>query len=121
MQIPLGDLSDRLSVATRKRRIQAGSVADVEIEELLNAVFEIYDRLDEKHKKIFFLHLTELCDLNNAIWHLEFDIRTAKETELDLEIVGRRALEIRELNRQRVAIRSRMNDYSGTGHRIVNV
>lgn len=121
MQIAFGDLADRLSIIVRKRRIQAGSVAEEEFNDTLDAVLEVFNSLSVENQKSFFKNLCQLSDFNNAIWHLEFEIRTAKETELDLTIVGRRALDIRDLNRQRVAVRSKMNDYSKTGYRIVNV
>ncbi len=121
MQASLGDLSDRLSIAIRKRRIQAGSVCDEEVEDLCQSILEIFKQLKDGDQKELFKNICQLCDLNNSIWHLEFDIRTGKEKEIGLEVVGRRALEIREYNKHRVGIKSKMNDYSNTGYKIINV
>lgn len=121
MLVPLGDLVDRLSIAVRKRRIQPGSISEDEINDVLDSMIEIIDTLDDDKKKRFLYDLAKLCELNNAIWHLEFIVRTADETLLSDEEVGKRSRLIRPLNMKRTAIRSDMNEYSKTGYRIVNV
>ena len=58
------------------------------------------------------LTVGELVDrlviVNNRIWHLEADIRKGKEGLLGLEEVGRRAIEIREHNAERVALKNEL-------------
>jgi hypothetical protein len=46
---------------------------------------------------------------------MEFMIRQGKEEELGLAVIGSRALKIRDLNKVRVSIKNRINEYSGTG------
>lgn len=55
----------------------------------------------------------ELYDVNGRIWDLEADIRKGKENELGLSEVGRRALAIRDLNRERIAIKNRIAEECG--------
>jgi len=59
------------------------------------------------------LSLADLMDklsiVNNKIWHLEADIRDGKENELGWEEVGRRAVQVRDLNRERIAIKNEIN------------
>ncbi len=50
--------------------------------------------------------MAQLYEVNGKIWDLEADIRKGKEGELGLEEVGRRALAIRDLNRQRIEIKN---------------
>lgn len=51
-----------------------------------------------------------LCITNLRIWHLEEDVRAGKEGQLGLEEVGRRALAIRDLNKERVALKNALNE-----------
>lgn len=52
------------------------------------------------------IDFTSLYEINGKIWDLESDIRRGKEGELGLEEVGRRALAIRDLNAQRIAVKN---------------
>lgn len=52
--------------------------------------------------------IDRLCICNIKISILEADIRKGKEAELGLEEVGRRALEIRDINRERVALKNEL-------------
>jgi hypothetical protein len=58
--------------------------------------------------------LFDLLRINFAIWNLEADIRKGREGDLGLEEVGRRALEIRNLNRQRIEIKNTVNALAKT-------
>jgi len=50
-----------------------------------------------------------LFEINGKIWSLESDIRLGKETELGLEEVGRRALQIRDHNKVRIQYKNELN------------
>ena len=59
------------------------------------------------------------CDLivvNNRIWALEADIRSGREKELGLEEVGRRALAIRDHNKERIRLRNAITSLVGIGY-----
>lgn len=47
--------------------------------------------------------------IDHRIWELEADIREGKENSLGLEEVGRRALKIRDLNKQRIGVKNEIN------------
>ena len=52
--------------------------------------------------------LADLFLRNAAIWQLEAQVRQGKEGELGLEEVGRRALAIRNINAERIAVKNRI-------------
>lgn len=58
--------------------------------------------------------LRELYRINGIIWALESDIRLGKEDKLGLEEVGRRALQIRNLNAERVEAKNKLAGKRGT-------
>jgi hypothetical protein len=45
------------------------------------------------------------------MWTLEADLRKGKEGELGLEEVGRRAIAIRDLNKQRVTLKNSISKF----------
>lgn len=57
----------------------------------------------------------ELLVVHNNIWQTEASIRQAKEDEMGLAEVGRRALIVRDLNRERQTVRARLIDYFKQG------
>ena len=62
----------------------------------------------------------KLTIINNKIWHLESDIRKGK-LDGDLEETGRRAIQVRELNNERIALKNAINEISKTGFKEVKV
>lgn len=52
--------------------------------------------------------ILKLLALNSRIWGLESTIRMGSECKLPLDEVGRRTIEIRDLNRQRVSVKSQI-------------
>lgn len=120
MDVTLGDLADKLSIALRKQRIIPNSVTESEIEDIVQSIFVKWGSLDNKVEQLFIRDLVRLCDINYHIWHLEAVIRNSEENELSDEFVGKRAKIIRDLNKQRVGIRDRINSYVGD-YKIVNV
>ena len=59
--------------------------------------------------------LHDLHDYNAQIWDLESDIRKGKENELGLEEVGRRAIQIRNINKKRVEAKNQITELTLTG------
>jgi len=51
-----------------------------------------------------------LAHMNLMIWNLENEIRKGGENKFTLEEIGRRALEIRDLNRRRIKYKNKIND-----------
>lgn len=105
MKISLGDIVDRYSIVKLK-----SERTDLNCSEELQALQSEIDAVGS---------LSEFVDLlytvNGQIWDLESDIRRGKEGELGLEEVGRRAIAIRELNGQRVAIKNKVNTIFKSG------
>ena len=53
-----------------------------------------------------------LCIVNQKIWHLENDVRHMKELNMPLEEIGRRALLIRDFNKERVSYKNAIDEIS---------
>lgn len=121
MEYSLGDLADRFTINTRKKRLKPEGVTQKELDSLLEAMFKIVLLLKLELQKQFFSDLVQLTDINNAVWEKEFKIKEGKDNELDLAVIGGRALFVRDLNQERIAIKNRMNSYSATGFSEVKV
>jgi hypothetical protein len=52
--------------------------------------------------------LQRLRDIHNAIWELEKELKSGQEHNLSLEEIGRRAIEIRNFNHQRIDLKNQM-------------
>ena len=65
--------------------------------------------------------IDRLCIANIKISILESDIRKGKEDELGLEEVGRRALQIRDINGERVALKNTLKDIFKDGYQDIKV
>ena len=48
----------------------------------------------------------ELKRIHNKIWDLEAELKTGRESELSLEIIGRRAIAIRDFNNKRITLKN---------------
>lgn len=96
MTYPMADMYDRYSIEMLKHvRANANNALYLE---------QFREQLDAEgfHPEFF----EQLYEINGKIWDLESDIRKGKEGELGLEEVGRRAIEIRNLNNVRIAIKN---------------
>jgi hypothetical protein len=69
--------------------------------------------MEKKKLKKMRMSLADLVErlfiVNHRIWELEADIRGGREDELVLEEVGRRAISIRNLNKERITIKNEIN------------
>ena len=97
---PIVELLDRLVIARIKLRKLGGEnqaeydyYMDQAQQYDLDSVQELLDKLEDIHLRI---------------WALESDIRRGLEGTLGLEEVGRRAIEIRNFNNQRVRIKNEL-------------
>jgi len=117
MEMPLPELLDRLIIV----RLKAERIGDKEKEKEL----EFYMKELEDYKKKGFVikdeWLKSLYEVNGKIWDLEADIRKGKEGELGLEEVGRRAIEIRNINKIRISIKNEITEATGSGFKDVKV
>ena len=96
---PVIELVDRLVIARLKfDRTQANQ------EEL-----DWYTNQMKEHDTILVDNeLKQLYAIHNQIWELESKLKSGKEHELSLEEIGRRAIEIRNWNNKRIALKNSM-------------
>ena len=117
MEMPLSEVLDRLSIVQLKIERIGESHLLLEREALEKAVQDF----NKKGVNISESWLQQLIAINSQIWDLEADIRKGKEDELGLEEVGRRAILIRNKNKQRVAIKNKIIEKTGLGFKDVKM
>jgi hypothetical protein len=105
MEMSLGEVVDRYSIVKLK-----SERTDVNCVEELTALGEELNKVEGLTE-----YVEQLYKVNGRIWDLESDIRKGKEGELGLEEVGRRAIAIRGINGERVAIKNTINTLYKTG------
>lgn len=106
MEMPIAEVVDRYSILVLKMKRQPVTPS-------LTAEHDAFKaQVDASTTQPLFL---QLLDVNGRIWDLEGDIRQGKEHQLGLEEVGRRALAIRDLNRERIRIKNLIAQIVG-GH-----
>lgn len=103
-QFPVIELVDRLAIAEIKwQRTQANAP---ELEWYQQQI----SYLDVDSIRV---ELDQLKAIHNAIWELEKELKTGQEQLLPLEEIGRRAIEIRNLNNQRIQLKNKMAQVLG--------
>ncbi|MDO8430313.1 MAG: hypothetical protein Q7S73_03025 [bacterium] len=117
MEMPLSEILDRHSIVRLK--IERLSPVQKNAEPLLQREFAAYSAaIEDFHKKNIEVKkewLEGLYKINGRCWDLEADIRQGKEKKLGLEEVGRRALLLRDINSERVALKNKITKESGLG------
>jgi len=104
MEMSLGEIADRYSIIKLK-----SERTDVDCK-------EEFDTLkNELNGDEIYAYVDQLYEVNGRIWDLESDIRKGKEGELGLEEVGRRAIMIRDFNKERINIKNTINTIYKTG------
>ena len=109
MKYSVGDICDRLSILTLKLKYLDADRYNIEYEEFKKE-YEIYNKTYNLDSL-----LNNLIEINSRIWNLEADIRSGKEKKLGLKEVGRRAIQIRDINEQRVKTKNEINIITNTG------
>ena len=105
MKFPVIELVDRYAIALVKFGKTNGA-NEAEVEFYHNQMQELdVSKIDRQ--------LDELIDLHYQIWGLEDDFKKYRESDYSLEEVGRRALRIRDMNQQRVALKNSMAEVLG--------
>jgi len=108
----ISDIADRYSILLLKSR-RTNENLENEIELYKNIIHQYGDGVN--------YFIDDLYNVNSKIWDLEYDIRRGKENELGLDEVGKRAIEIRDLNKQRIAIKNRMVDFYNEGFHDIKI
>jgi len=105
--MPICELCDRMTIA----RLKYHRLADDEIDkQSLQKQIEYYDAgIDQGNAQLGFL-IVDLEHINGKIWDAEHAIRRGIDEQLGLEEIGRRALRIRDLNRERIALKNKITE-----------
>lgn len=105
MKMSIGEVIDRYSICKLKTE-RLGLDNSKEMELLMNEI--------KKYDYTIMEYIEKLYTINGNIWNLEADIRQGKIDTLGFEEIGRRAIQIRDFNNQRVEtkneITSKFND-----------
>ncbi len=117
MEMPLAEVLDRLSIL----KLKIERINEEHLKKEQDAFNNAIQEFKNKGIKLKEEWLEELYKINSKIWYLEADIRKGKENDLGLEEVGRRAIEIRNLNRERVAMKNKIIEETGIGFKDVKI
>ena len=108
--MPICELCDRLTIAHLKMsRLPDGEINKEELQAQINYYSLGIDPFDENLRNLIF----KLQEINGKMWDAEYDIRKGLDADLGLEEIGRRALAIRNLNRERIAVKNQITDLVG--------
>jgi hypothetical protein len=101
---PVIELIDRLTIAQLKyEKTQANK------EEL-----DFYTKQVESYNLTFvMMEVIQLYNIHLQIWDLESLLKSGRESELPLEEIGRRAIEIRNLNNKRIILKNTIAEKLG--------
>ncbi|MBI3046094.1 MAG: hypothetical protein HYY86_00905 [Candidatus Harrisonbacteria bacterium] len=117
MEISLADLIDRYTIL--KLKLERLNLEQKKFEPLLEKEFLAYEKAIDNYRmkgvSVKQDWIDQLHKINGNCWDLEADIRQGKEGILGLEEVGRRAILIRDINRQRIAVKNLVAKETGLG------
>lgn len=108
--MPIHELCDRLTIVTLKLdRLPESEIDKNELRKQLAYYMEGIDKENSELMNLIWL----LKSYNEQIWDLEYDLRKGLDEELGLEEIGRRAIEIRNINRFRVSVKNKISELMG--------
>lgn len=94
---PIVELIDRLAIARLKFEKTGKNQDELDYYEQQALAFDFL----QVHSEI-----NQLQEIHRQIWELEYLLKTGQENQLSLEEIGRRAIAIRNLNKQRVTLKN---------------
>lgn len=105
--MPICELCDRLTIAQLKMaRLPDDQINKQELQLQINYYSLGIDPFNQELRNLVF----KLHEINGKMWDAEYDIRKGLDADLGLEEIGRRALAIRDLNRDRIAVKNQITD-----------
>ena len=116
MEMPLPILVDYYTIL--KLKMDRFTPEQKKKEAHLETEFNIYNDLIQQHRAQFTgvdNWVQELYQINGRIWDLESEIRQGKDGKFSLEEIGRRALTIRDINRERNIVKNKITKETGLG------
>lgn len=111
LKVSIGDIVDRYTIC--KLKSERGHIDNTKELCDLSAELKYYDGIEP--------YVEQLYKLHGEIWDLEGDIRRGNEEILGLEEVGRRALQLRDMNKIRISIKNEINSKYHEGYMEVKV
>lgn len=104
---PIFELVDRYTIARVKFDKTQANLAELNFYQ---------DQLTDYDLSNIQEELDELTKIHREIWKLESELKSGKEDQLELAEIGRRAIEIRNWNNKRIALKNSMADKLGQGY-----
>lgn len=104
---PIVELVDRYSIAKLKFVKTGANTTELEFYQQQLKNYNIQPIEQE---------LNDLYQIHSQIWGLEAELKSGTEKNLPLEEIGRRAIEIRNWNSKRVALKNCMAEKLGQGY-----
>lgn len=107
---PLPEVADRWAIATLKlERLPADQSEPGELQRQIDYYAAGLDFNDATLVAL----VERLREINGLIWDAEYAIRLGEDQQLGHAEIGRRALKIRDLNRDRIAVKNSIAEHGG--------
>lgn len=103
-QFPVIELVDRYAIAKLKFAKTGANQAELDFYQ---------DQVNTINLSLVKSQFDALCAVHESIWNLESELKSGVEHRLSLEEIGRRAIEIRNLNNRRVELKNSMASLLG--------
>ena len=109
---PIPEVADRYTIALLK--IERLPTDEIDIDDMRKQIDYYRDGLNLEDPELAQL-VENLYDITGEMWNAEHAIRKGQDENLGLEEIGRRAIHIRDLNRNRMKIKNDIIDLTGDG------
>lgn len=113
LRTPLPEALDKLSILTLKLE----RLPDDTNRPMIQREWDFYTKVAESYRADGVVYkdvwLAELIDINGRCWDLEAAIRQGRDAALGLEEVGRRTILLRDMNKERIAIKNKIAEETG--------
>lgn len=106
--MPMSELCDRLTIARLKQQRLTSAQAD---QQDLNTQIAYYMQGIDCSDFVLNDLVHKLEKINGQIWDAEHNIRRGLDDEVSMEEIGRRALVVRDINMQRIAVKNQIADH----------
>ncbi len=109
---PIPEVADRYTIA--KLKLERLDSNEIDLEEMKRQIEYYKEGLDLNNPSLLKL-VEDLYLINGKMWDAEYEIRKGQEEDLGNAEIGKRALIIRDLNRERMKIKNDIIDLTGDG------
>ena len=116
VSMPLAEVCDRWTIT----QLKLERLPDENEDRLLHQLAHYSSGIDWTDQRLMVL-MGRLTAINGLMWDAEAAIRAGQDEGLGLEEIGRRALRIRDLNRERIEVKNLICDHAKDGMQDVKV